>query len=227
MEWFKFNELDSSQVGIIIKEMPPIISARREIESIKVEGRNGNLHIDNGTYESYKISIVCIITDMSNIDILKSSLKGIGKLELSTVPGREFKATVMNQIAFDKYLTLLREFPIQLEIEPISYSKIENIIIKTSDGTFEVNGTVEVNPILEIKGSGNGSITLNNTKIIITGMSTIPIVIDCNLMNATQGLNSANAKIDCDNFPHLILGTNNIEMIGVTEVKIKYKEGWL
>lgn len=228
MEFFKFNGTDSLSInGLIIKEMSPIISAKRDIETIKIAGRNGNIHIDNGTYESYDISIVCILTDMSAIDTLKSLLQGTGILELSTVPNREFEATVMNQVDFSKYLTLLREFVIQFEISPISKSKVETIVTKTANGTFAVGGTFGISPILEIKGSGTGSIILNNTAIHLTDLSETAIIIDCDLMNATQGLNSSNSQINCDKFPSLIIGINNLTMIGITEIKIRYKEGWL
>jgi phage-related protein len=134
----------------------------------------------------------------------------------------------MNQISFEKYLTLLREFVIQFEIQPISYSKIETTIIKIISGTFIVDGTYGVSPILEIIGNGTGSISINNIVINLTGLSIIPIIIDCDLMNATQGLNSANSQIECDKFPKLKIGLNELEITGsVFEVKIRYKKGWL
>ena len=225
MEWFKFNEYDSTD-KLIIKEMPPVQSAKRKIESIEVNGRNGKLHIDNGTYESLSKSIICVLSDFSNLDELKAKIQGIGTLELSTEPNRVFKAMVKNQIDFSKYFGVLKEFPIQFEVDPISYSKTETTLTITANGTFEALGNVEVSPTLEIKGSGDGSITLNNVTINLTDMSTTPIIIDCNLMEAVQGLTNANSKINCDQFP-VIKNDNVISMINVTEIVIKYKEGWL
>lgn len=225
MEWFKFNEYDSTD-KLIIKEMPPVQAAKRMIDSIEVNGRNGKLHIDNGTYESLSKSIICVLTDFSNLDELKAKIQGIGTLELSTEPNRVFKAMVKNQIDFSKYFGVLKEFPIQFEVDPISYSKTETTLTKTANGTFEALGNVEVSPILEIKGTGDGSITLNNVTINLTDMSTTPIIIDCSLMEAVQGLNNANSKINCDEFP-VIKNDNVLSMINVTEIVIKYKEGWL
>ena len=104
MESFTFNNVSSDALGLIIKEMPPIVRAARDIESIKVNGRSGNLHIDNETYDVVNITINCIVSANANIDIIKSTLIGTGELELSTVPDRTFIATIKNQINYSKYL---------------------------------------------------------------------------------------------------------------------------
>ena len=59
LPYFIFNGINSKDLGIVIKEMPPITKSEKNIESISVTGRNGNLHIDNGTYNSkkYKITV--------------------------------------------------------------------------------------------------------------------------------------------------------------------------
>lgn len=227
MESFVFNGVSSQYYDIIVKKMPPIVSPLKNIESITIDGRNGNLHIDNGTYKSYDLTIECVITSNTKINDIKKWLTGTGIISFSTIPNIEFDCLVKNQISFDKYLTVLKEFPIQLEISPLGRSTTETTVTKTANGTFTVGGTVETSPILEVKGDGDGSITLNNTTINITDMSDTAIIIDCDLMNAVQGLNSANSQINCDEFPKLIVGTNTISMIGATEVKVKYKERWL
>jgi phage-related protein len=227
VEYFIFNGINSNTKGIEIKKMPPITSPKKDIESIKVDGRNGNLHIDNGMYDTYDLTIECIVTDLTKINEIKAYLTGIGVVELSTIPNVEFDCVIKNQIPIDKYLNVIREFPLLLEVNPIGKSKTLTTVTKTEDGTFTVAGTFGVAPILEIKGTGDGSVTLNGTTINITDMSDTAIIIDCDLMNAIQGVDSANSQIDCDKFPSLVIGENTISMIGATEVKIKYKVGWL
>ena len=225
MEHFIFNNVNSNTMGIVVKKMPPIIAPKRDITTIKVDGRNGNLHIDNGTYEAYNVSIECVITDLTKINDIKSWLKGIGTIEFSTLPNVVYDCVVKNQIDFEKYLNVLREFPLQLEVNPIGLGTLKTVT-KTTGGTFTVGGTIGTSPILEVKGTGNATITLNGTSFTLNDLDTTAYVVDCDLMNVTKGTN-ANDKF-VGSFPTLIIGTNTISWVGtVSEIKIKYKEGWL
>ena len=223
MESFIFNNVSSDDLGLIIKEMPPIVRASKNIESIKVNGRNGNVHIDNGTYESYNITINCIINDLNKLDQNKSALQGIGELELSTVPGRIFKAMIKNQIDFSKYLRVLREFPLQLEIEPISYGKTLRGVETDESQTIIVDGNIDTYPTITIYGTG--ILTINNTPIEVL---TSGITIDCKLMECTKDDLNMNAFVVLDEFPKLSPGNNTITLgTGITYVSIMYHEGWL
>lgn len=222
MESFIFNNVSSENLGLIIKEMPPIVRPAKNIESIKVNGRNGNIHIDNGTYDSYNITISCIIIDLTKLDQNKSVLQGTGNLQLSTVPGRTFRATIKNQIDVSKYLRVLREFPLQLEIEPISYGS-ETTVSYSNNATLNIGGNIDTSPIITIYGTGTISINNVSVEVLTTG-----IVIDCNLMECTKNDLNMNAFVVLDDFPKLIPGNNTITLgSGISMVTISYKEGWL
>ena len=227
METFTFNGVVSDTKGIIVKKMPPLVSPKRNIETIQVDGRNGTLHIDNGTYESYNITIECVITDLTKINEIKAWLIGIGTIEFSTNTNVVYDCVVKNQISFDKYLKVLREFPLQLEIQPIGKSSTTTTVTKTSAGSFTVGGTIGVAPSLEIKGTGTATITLNGTAFTITDLSTTATIVDCDLMNVTVSGVGVNDRFT-GTFPSLIVGSNSISWTGtVSEIKIKYYEGWL
>ena len=225
MEWFKFNEFTSTD-NLIIKEMPPLTSAKKNITSIKIDGRNGNLNIDEGTYESVDVTIECVVIDDTKIDAIKTALRGIGTIEFSTNQGRQYKAVVKNQISLKKYLEWVREFPLQLELDPISYSTTLTTLTKTANDTFTALGNIDVAPILEVKGSGAGTLVLNNKTITFSALSSTATIIDCDLMEAKQGGNNANALINCVEFPK-ISNSNTLTLTGISEVVIKYREGWL
>ena len=223
MESFIFKGINSNSLGIIVKEMPPITKAEKNIESIQINGRNGNLHIDNKTYKSKNYSIVCVLMDQTKIDDLKYLFDGTGTLILSTEPDREYQATIKNQVDFSKYLTYLREFPLQFELDPIAYSKDENILEFSSNSNFEIGGTAEIAPILIIEGVG--TISINNTQINIKETG---ITIDCELMECSNGEISKNNLVELDEFPKLMVGNNTITLgTGINKVTLKYKEGWL
>ncbi len=223
MESFTFNGISSDSLGIIVKQMPPVSKAEKNIESIEINGRNGRLHIDNKTYKTKNYTIACILLDNTKVDQIKALFEGTGILTLSTEPNRQYQATIKNQIDFSKYLTYLREFPLQFELDPIAFSISENVIEFSSDSTFNVNGTVSVKPTLIIEGIG--TVTLNNTKITV---SETDITIDCDLMECVNNNINKSDKVILDKFPELVIGANSIVLgEGITKVTISYKEGWL
>lgn len=228
MDYFIFNGTSSATYDIIVKKMPPITAPKRSIETISVDGRSGTLHIDNGTYEAYNITIECIITDLSKLNTIKGWLTGIGTIEFSNNLNVVYDCVVKNQIDFSKYLTVLREFPLQLELQPIGKDKTETTVTKTtSPTTFTVGGTICVSPKLEIKGTGEATITLNGTTFTISDLDNTATIVDCDLMNVTKSSSQANDQF-VGPFPSLIVGTNSISWTGtVSEVKIKYRSGWL
>lgn len=224
MPYFIFNNVKSTDLGIIIKELPPIIKAEKDIDIITVSGRNGNLHIDNGFYKSKTYTITCVLIDETKINDIKSLLDGTGTLEISSESNIEYQATVLNQISFDKYLKYLKEFAINFELYPIGYSK--NTISNTysnENNTFEVGGTYKVSPTLIVEGTG--TITLNNRQVEVLESG---ITIDCELMNCTKNNLNANDKVNLDEFPALVVGENTLVLgTGITSVQLSYKEGWL
>lgn len=224
MPYFIFNNIKSTDLGIIIKEMPPITKSEKDIDIIDVSGRNGNLHIDNGTYKSKRYKITCIMMDDTKINQIKSLLDGAGILELSSEPNIEYKAIVLNQIDFSKYLKYLKEFSITFELDPIAYSKtLISQTFSNQNNSFNVGGTYNVSPILTIDGTG--IIVLNNKKIEVLESG---ITIDCELMNCTKNNLNKNDKVNLDEFPTLLVGNNNLTLeTGINSVILSYKEGWL
>lgn len=224
MESFTFKGYKSyDDLGIIVKNMPPIARAEKNIEEIKVNGRNGNLHIDNNTYNSKSYTVECILIDETKLDLIKSVFQGTGVLTLSTEIDREYNATIKNQIDFSKYLTYLREFPIQFDVDPFSSSNTLKTLEFTENSSFSVDGTAEVKPTIKI--TGTGTITLNNVQVEVIESD---IEIDCDLMECTKNNINKSDKVNLLDFPSLNQGTNSLVLgTGVTKVTIMYKERWL
>lgn len=224
MEYFVFKGTRSDNLGIIVKEMPAISKSEKDIETIEVSGRNGAFHIDNGTYKTKKYKVKCVLKEDTYLDQIKLLFEGTGKLELSTELNREYNATIQNQIDFSKYLTYLREFTLNFELDPISYSKTATTKTITENTSFTGGGNCNVNPKITI--TGTGTVTLNNIPVEVTETG---ITIDCELMNCTKNNLNKNDKVNIDSdFPYIKPGTNTVVLgTGVTSVSIEYNAGWL
>ena len=115
-----------------------------------------------------------------------------------------------------------------MELSPIAESTTETTVTKTtSPATFVVAGTCEAKPILEIKGTGEATITLNGTSFVLDNCTSTAYIVDCDLQNVTKNSVNVNDEYVGD-FPELIVGTNNLSWVGtITEIKIKYRAAYL
>ena len=111
----------------------------------------------------------------------------------------------------------------QFELYPVAYSKTATENIYTSNANFNVGGTFNVSPLITINGTG--TITLNNTQIVVSESG---ITIDCELMNCTKNGINKNDQVNLDEFPTLLIGKNSLVLgDGIESVVINYKEGWI
>lgn len=225
---FTFNGTASTSYDIIVKKLPPIMTPARDIESLKVDGRNGNLHIDYETYNSYNTTMEIIVETLSQLDTIKGWLTGIGTITFSDRPNLQYTAVIKNQISYDVYAYNSKIVPIQLELSPIGYSTTETTVTKTtSPAAFTVTGTFGVKPTLEIKGTGAVTITLNGDTFNLTSCNGTAYIVDCDLQNVTKGGDNVNEDFTGD-FPSLVIGANALTWTGtVSEIKVKYRTGWL
>lgn len=224
MPYFKFNNVNSRNLGILIKELPPITKSEKEIDTINLKGSNKTLHIDYKSYKQKTYKVQCILIDESKIDLIKKTFDSVGTFEISTEPNIKWNACISNQIDFSKYLKYLKEFTLNFELDPIGYKSGGTAHITQSTNNFHGHsGNVDTSPILTIDGVG--IITLNNCSIEVLESG---ISIDCELMNCTKdGLNKNN-KVICDEFPVIHPDGNSIILgDGINYVDLSIKAGYL
>lgn len=220
---FIFNGKKSFEdLGIIVTKMPPLPLPKRDISSIQVQGSNRVLHIDNGAYKAFDYTIDCILKDVDKLQEVKNLFKASGQIELSIQPGRIYNCCNVNQIDFENFVNAGLEFPLELEFEPVSYSKEEKQLTLSSSQTFIISGNEKVFPIIEINGLGNITINGISFQILESG-----ITLNCEDQEVYKGAISKNDKIIIDEVPFLIPGENNVTLDSGIEIFIRYHERWL
>jgi phage-related protein len=225
---FTFNGTASTSYDIIVKKLPLVVTPERNIDSIKIDGRNGNLHIDYETYNSYNTTMEIIINDLTELDAIKAWLTGTGTIIFSDRPTIQYSCVIKNQLPFDMYAYNSKVVPIQMELSPLGLSTTQTTVTKTtSPATFTVGGTYEAKPSLEIKGTGEATITLNGTEFTLTNCTSTAYIVDCDLQNVTKSSANVNDEFSGD-FPSLIVGTNNLSWTGtISEIKVIYRATYL
>lgn len=224
-----WNGIDLKTKGIIVEKSPDIIKGKKRIEKYDIEGRNGVLIIDKGTYEPFVVTIECHInTNITNIEKVKEFLDGIGTLSFDNE--KEYNAVIQNQIDFEKVQNF-RRFPIQFLCNPIAKSlESEYIEVTNSPSRIQIeDATFNIEPLIKIKGRGNVSISFNGRTFILYNLdenltytldSEYKEIVDSNGINASENM--------LGDFPILMSGENIITYAGnISKFEIEYKKSYL
>lgn len=221
--------IDLKEKGIIVEKTPIIYKGKKRIEKYDVEGRNGVLVIDKGTYEAFVVTLDCHFdTTYHSIDEIKEFLDGYGTLSFDGE--REFTAFIQNQIAFEKVL-MFRQFPVQFLVNPISKDIVST---KTSVASNNVNidisnANANMYPLLTIQGTGDVSITFNNKTFYLYDLaSSNTYYLDCeNKVIYDKDMKNCSNLMQYD-FPYLIPGTNKVSYTGtISKFDIEYKKAYI
>lgn len=224
-----WNGTDLSTKGIVVEKIPTITKGKKRIETYEVEGKNGLLMIDKGTYDSFIVSLSCHFNEVNSIDEIKAFLDGYGTLSIDGT--REYEAIVNNKIDFEEVeRSGFRKFPLQFLCNPIAHDiNSTEKTISASPTTFEISQTANTYPILTIKGSGDVSITFNNITFYLYGLEAAKTyTLDCNAKEIVDQLGNNCSNKMRYNFPYLKPGENTIAYSGtITQFTITYKKAYL
>lgn len=225
---FYFKGIASNTKGIIVSKTPNIPKGSRRVDKISIPGRNGFLTIDEGTYDSFIVSVECHFDkDVANQEQVFAWLDGSGKFSLNNE--REFDAIIINSIKPEKVTNFFKEFIVQFECQPISKDKtVVTFITESNPDTLTIaNATADMYPIIEITGTGDVTVTINNKTFNLYDMDG-KYILDCDLKVITNNSGSNISDKMLYNFPKLVPGDNVISTTGtITEFKIKYQKAYL
>ena len=223
-----FNNICSEELGIIVVEGPPEVLAQEEYEEISIEGRNGTLIENKGTFPNIEKSFILTTIDLDqDIDLMIEKIKmwlfniKDNKI-LYAIPNRYniVKKVIIEEdikTTFEEY----GDFKIKFLCEPFYYDLLEKNITITEKGTkFYNKGDFNSNPKIVIYGTGDLQLTINDTTVQINNVDE-RVLLDSKLFLCLDKDNN-NKSIDMiGNFPTLDIGENTITWVGnITKLDI-------
>lgn len=223
-----FNNICSEELGIIVVEGPPEVLAQEEYEEIIIEGRNGTLIENKGTFPNVEKSFILTTIDLDqDIDLIIEKIKmwlfniKDNKI-LYAIPNRYniVKKVIIEEdikTTFEEY----GDFKIKFLCEPFYYDLLEKNITITEKGTkFYNKGDFNSNPKIVIYGTGDLQLTINDTTVQINNVDE-RVLLDSKLFLCLDKDNN-NKSIDMiGNFPTLDIGENTITWVGnITKLDI-------
>lgn len=203
MSYMILNGISSKTIpNLIIQRLAPITKPKMRTQVEVVDGRDGDI-ITNLGYESYEKDILIGLSWNYNIDqIIKYFCdNSIGRVTFSDEPDKYYNYQIIDEINFDRLLRF-RQATVKLHVQPFKYpvennSQIFDITTQTSINVTNT-GNVYSRPTLKLTGSGNISMSLNNSIIfpsIGIGETTQTLTIDTNQMEAYIGTTLKNRSV--------------------------------
>ncbi len=170
--WFKWNDVRSDAMNIILNAAPQIVKPEERIEHVTIPGRAGDLTLTEGEdiWQSYIQTVGIAVNSAANVPIVENWLKGPGRLTLSSQPGLEQDARVIGAVTLEKHSRNLDwwEGDVQFYCSPIKRDVNEQAVTITSSGTTVTNpGDMVSYPLIEITGSGVVTVMIGSKTLTI------------------------------------------------------------
>ena len=217
--------------GLVITDLPPITKPKMKVNSIDIDGRDGDI-LENLGYESYTKNVGIGLTRNFNIDEVIKYFTGSGELIISDEPDKVYIATIFDDVDYERLL-MMRKATIKYHVQPFKYLKDEKkVILEVNDETsVEVtNEGLEISkPIFVLEGTGVVEIAVNGINIF---KYTFPeneriVTIDSLEEEAYQDGVYKNRNM-IGEFPKLEVGKNVISWTGsLSKIEIEPKSRWL
>lgn len=240
--YFVYKGINSREMGISILKLPPRIKPERRGEIINVPGRDGFLFESDNAYNGKTLEIECTFIppegntqdeiDRLIMDILVW-LDGNGDLIFSDYPDYYYEAKIINAIPIERLFKRYRRFIIAFEAQPFSKSIISQKVDKTTltEETISVDTYYETPLKVNLEATGSVEIHINDTIMHFDNLE-VPIVIDGELMNVSDGNGANKNNLMTGNFPKLKPGSNTISILcespsTFTKMTIEYRSLWL
>lgn len=229
-----FNEIPSTNYGIHVEKPPVYATPERDYEVVHIPGRNGDLVIDNGSYQNvarkYDISVGEIDGNFTNLAAGVSewlhSASGYARLEDSYEPDYFRLAYYVADAEMENLFHQAGKMSIEFNCKPARFLKVgERAVSFTTAGSLR-NPTFQKSfPKLIVTLSESGTLTVGDQTITISGLTgSTRMVIDSELQDvyAEGSMTNLNNKVSfSDGFPLLIPGVNSIAFTGsITSVEV-------
>lgn len=224
---FLYDGVMSSHFGIYISGSGTYNAPERDVETISIPGRNGDLIIDNNRYKNVHVTYPAFIRQKfkTNADAARRWLsKGYEykRLEDSYHPEYFRMARFTGPLDFDmRFLNKSGECSITFDCKPQRFLKAGEFVMQADEDIKLYNPTdEEALPLIRVYGSGDGVLAVGNNTMSISGLVDY-MDIDSDTQNAYRGITNCNANISKE-FPVLLKGSTGISFSGgITKIEIK------
>lgn len=227
--YFLFNKCHSlNDYDVVVVRGPSYKISNEDYEEIEVEGRNGTLTINKGTYPDivldFEVKILSKYTEnlFDKVENIEEWLTNITDNKL--IFDREDRCYLVKKVIFKDISSASRvggaNFNLSFICEPFKYEIDEYLITLTNTSNIHYKGTVPGECNIKIYGTGNIQLTINNETVQINNADGY-VELDSKLLLCLNLDKTSKSRDMIGNFLLLIKGINQISWTGnVSKVEI-------
>lgn len=181
----------------VVTDFGEIEAAKPHAESVDIYGLNGSYRVLDGSYESYERTISFYVPKLVDISTIVDKFQPKENvIEFSYQLGSYFYAD-FSGATYNRNGMHAWKIDVKLIMQPFRYQKNVDPIVLTTSGTINNPGTVYSEPIIEVEGDGDVSLTIGR-KTMYLAIKT-KATIDCrqgkqNIYNATGAVQNTLRK---------------------------------
>lgn len=181
----------------VVTDFGEIEAAKPHAESVDVYGLNGSYRVLDGSYESYERTVSFYVPKLVDISTIvdkfqpKENVIEFG-YQLGSYFYADFSGATYNRNGMHAW-----KIDVKLIMSPFRYQKTVEPVVLTASGTITNLGTIYSEPIIEVEGDGDISLTIGR-KTMYLAIKT-KATIDCrqgkqNIYNATGAVQNTLRK---------------------------------
>ena len=181
----------------VVTDFGEIEAAKPHAESVDVYGLNGSYRVLDGSYESYERTISFYVPKLVDISTIVDKFQPKENvIEFSYQLGSYFYAD-FSGATYNRNGMHAWKIDVKLIMQPFRYQKDVAPVVLTATDTINNPGTIYSEPIIEIEGDGDISLTIGR-KTMYLAIKT-KATIDCrqgkqNIYNATGAVQNTLRK---------------------------------
>ena len=227
VNYFIFNGESSLDHGIYVGGQGTFNAPQRDVSKVSIPGMSGDLVRDNGRWLNIEVPYNIVIMDdfREKSDAVRAWLcepKGYARLEDTYHPEYFRMARFTGTIEFETAAyNKSGKATVVFDCKPQRFLKSGEPLLPMVNGGVIVNPTIyESKPLIRIVCNGNGSVTVGDYTISLSGISTY-VDVDSELQDCYAGSQSLNNKVTLSNGFPMLSGRVPIGWTGsVTKVMI-------
>lgn len=181
----------------VVTDFGEIEAAKPHAESVDVYGLNGSYRVLDGSYESYERTISFYVPKLVDVSTIVDKFQPKENvIEFSYQLGSYFYAD-FSGATYNRNGMHAWKIDVKLIMQPFRYQKDVAPVVLTATDTINNPGTIYSEPIIEIEGDGDISLTIGR-KTMYLAIKT-KATIDCrqgkqNIYNATGAVQNTLRK---------------------------------
>lgn len=226
MGWFKFRDIFSTDMGVIVETLPPVPAAQLVYETVTIPGRDGDLLLSDDAYRPIAYTMTLGVKDALMMEGISSWLFGSGDLILSSNPSRKYRARINDGIPYERVSRRFRRFQALFALQPFKYETDATILELTASGMIINPGTRWSEPIIKVYGAG--TLTIGGYEMMVTATAgEDSVTINSEIQECYYNLSTLRNNKVTGEFPRLMPGEIDVMIsAGITKVEVTPQWRW-